>query len=85
MGPGYIFQKLGTTNDSNGNPRRLWVLYNKSDGNVHKVIEEGYGGRPAECDCRRPGMVEVASVEITPREYNSWKKAAKDRHIYKAR
>jgi hypothetical protein len=82
---GYIFQHLRAPNDRNGNPRRLWVLYDKNTGGVIQVIEEGYGGRPKDCDARHiDGAVEVSPICIDVTEYNTWRREAKRTGIYQA-
>lgn len=61
MNPTYVMQQLATKNDSNGNPRRVYVFselhvyppsddrasYYGNDGYSHIVFthDEGYGGR----------------------------------------
>lgn len=85
MKAGYLFQRLVAQNDRNGNPRRLWVLYEKQTGNTAKVIEEGYAGRPEECDARRPGMVELPEIEITNRFFATLRRDATRVGIYEGR
>jgi hypothetical protein len=68
-------QHLKTTNDTNGNPRRLWAVYRlASTGNFFvwdQVFNEGYGGKPEEL--RR--YIELPEIYITPSEYNSLRKS----------
>ena len=39
------WQHLNAGNDTNGNPRRVFVVYAMS-GNILDVIDEGYAGTP---------------------------------------
>lgn len=68
-------QHLKTTNDTNGNPRRLWAVYRvASTGNFmvwDQVIDEGYGGKPTELR----GYLELPELYITPQEYKSLRKS----------
>jgi hypothetical protein len=60
---------LSTTNDVNGNPRRLYVKV--EDGGPRTIIEEGYEGIAA---ARRAGMPETCypmTIHITPVEYHA--------------
>ena len=78
-----LCQKIGTTNDTNGNPRRLWIIYDTRKTRNHRppwiagVVEEGYAGAPAWL----PKM-ELPSVEVAPKEYHDWKKIAKEEGVY---
>ena len=69
------YQHLSTTNDTNGNPRRLWMIYNVN-GNVIRVIDEGYSGRP-DTQAR-----ELMPVNISPKEYNHIKEVFKSKVIW---
>jgi len=40
-----IYIQLAATNDENGNPRRVFVLFDEK-GNIREVKDEGYGGDP---------------------------------------
>jgi hypothetical protein len=74
-----IAQRLIAPNDTNGNPRRLWVIYLFAE-NARRdaflvpryIIEEGYSGEPDLC-----GAVRLTDVRVTPAEYNSWVREAK--------
>jgi len=68
-----FYQHLRAPNDSNGNPRRLFVVYETTDQDeIQKYIstvaihDEGYGGIPDELK----DVPSIGSVEITAREYN---------------
>ncbi len=72
-----MYQHLRCTNDNNGNPRRLYVFMDAT-GAIVAVQDEGYRGRPAECN----GLVELPAIETYPavrrlllREYPSLKGA----------
>lgn len=60
-------QRIRTTNDVNGNPRRLWIGY-RSTGAVMSVVDEGYGGRPW------PNAIELMPVDVGPGEYRTIKR-----------
>lgn len=66
-----LVQNLVATNDVNGNPRRLWVIMDPKHGDIVKVIDEGYGGRPAETR----GYIQLPSYEIKASMYNYLLKA----------
>lgn len=60
---------MRTTNDTNGNPRRLFVEIDKGD--VVNVVDEGYEG---EAPARRAGMPKgyyPPTFDITPKEYHA--------------
>lgn len=62
-----LAQNLRCVNDTNGNPRRVWVGWNM-DARVVAVQDEGYSGRPDWLGA----AVELTSVSITPGEYREW-------------
>lgn len=64
---------IGTTNDTNGNPRRGWVRLD-SDGQALEWIEESYEGRGAIA-----GYNEGVTMKITvqPAEFKRLKGYAK--------
>lgn len=64
-------QQLRTKHDTNGNPRRVWVLYN-ARGEAIRVADEGYAGDPF----RGIVAVQLPSITVTPREYRDWIKRA---------
>ena len=61
MGPKYC-QRIRTTNDVNGNPRRLWIGYD-DEGRVIAAADEGYSGRPWY------DAIDLLDVNVTPAEY----------------
>jgi hypothetical protein len=67
-----IMQHLRTTNDTNGNPRRLYVFYGRNTGDYVGIVDEGYSGRPR----AQPGIdiLELNSVDITPKQYRELKR-----------
>jgi hypothetical protein len=61
-------QRLSATNDTNGNPRRVWVVYG-DDGFLHGSImtarDENYGGQPLEFRT----IPRLPDLDITQAEY----------------
>jgi hypothetical protein len=57
-------QHVSTTHTVNGNPRRLYLVYN-DNGDLTDVWEEGYRGMPRELYT----LKQLSALEITPREY----------------
>ena len=66
------FQHLKAGHDSNGNPRRCFVGYDKK-GNIAIVADEGYSGRPGWTN----GVVELPSVNVSFSEYRAFLNAVK--------
>ncbi len=69
-----IVQHLRAKNDTNGNPRRIWALYDVESVNrvSSQYYDEGYRGKPEECR----NLPEIPSVAITPAEYRDFSKLA---------
>ena len=72
------FIKLNAPNDSNGNPRRVVVLYDHSEGLIVDSEDEGYQGESAavaELKARNPNYVRlplnyaIPPVEVPTRVY----------------
>lgn len=64
-----VFQHVKAPNDTNGNPRRCFVIYDLDSGRgITEVIDEGYSGRPI----RLRDMYELANVNVSAREYRSF-------------
>jgi len=65
-------QNLRSTPDKNGNPRRLWVIYDARQDPAFpfEIIDEGYGGKPEECK----GLIQISPVNISSKEYKLWTK-----------
>jgi hypothetical protein len=56
------------TNDTNGNPRRVWVGITKS-GHVGRIEDEGYGGRPEWVRQLAIDCTWDVHIEVTPAQY----------------
>jgi len=63
---------VGTTNDTNGNPRRGWAIYD-TDGWLVAFVDHAYRGLPA---VRKPyGWLPVTGeITITPGQYRELRK-----------
>jgi hypothetical protein len=72
------YQQLRAPNDTNGNPRRLWVVYHQ-DGTVAEVVDEGYGNRPKYLST----LPDLGSIDIAGKEYRAFISLGKARHILK--
>lgn len=66
---------LTTNNDTNGNPRRVYVAIGPH-GALEGAWDEGYSGREAVPASYRSHVHEAVSIEITPAEYRKWKRIA---------
>lgn len=66
-----VYQHLNAGNDVNGNPRRLYVIYDLDNaGDISAVIDEGYAGRGALHNAGiRADLIELAELDIPPAEY----------------
>jgi len=64
--PATHYQHLNAGNDTNGNPRRVFVLYD-AQGDIVRTIDEGYRGTPSECR----GLVQLPGFGIKPAEYRA--------------
>ncbi len=62
-----LFIHLRAQNDTNGNPRRVFVVFNE-DGNIIEAIDEGYRGQAAVTK-KYPGLPNGGSFITTPAEY----------------
>jgi len=69
-----VVQRVSTTNDTNGNPRRLWVVYRLSIGGnsfVHdSIYDEGYSGKPVEVQT----ILSIPEVFVSPSEWKAIRK-----------
>lgn len=63
---------IGTTNDTNGNPRRGWI-HTDNDGQALGWIEEGYEGRGAIAGYNDG---ETMKITVQPAEYKRLKRYA---------
>lgn len=66
--PAYV-QHLRAPNDYNGNPRRVYVVYNRA-GDVVDAIDEGYRGLPQSLR----GVAGLPSIEVAPSVYREFLK-----------
>lgn len=63
---------LRASNDTNGNPRRLFLILD-NDGDAVDAVDEGYSGYGAIAR-NYPEIKIGATIEVTPAEYRSWLK-----------
>ena len=73
----YFIAHLATKNDANGNPRRIFVVFD-ADGNVIDAVDEGYRGT-AVVDEKYPGVPKSGRIDIQPKEYTFWKRRFKNK------
>lgn len=59
--------KINAGNDTNGNPRRGWLLYDAA-GAYLGFVDEGYDGRRA-LTSTASNVVELCSIPTTPKMY----------------
>lgn len=67
-----FIQHLQATNDTNGNPRRVYVFYD-DNGDIIKTVDEGYQGFRKEWR----GIKQLPEIKVMPSEYKhfaKWKK-----------
>ena len=64
-----FYQHLKALNDINGNPQRLYVVYDDT-GNVVSAHDEGYSGLPKECK----NLTELPDIDISQKTYRQWRK-----------
>ena len=77
----YIVQHQRTSLDTNGNPRRLWVIYRDRDElpstryvGFYRIIDEGYGVSSAARAMKEAGLdgephLILPDIDITPGQY----------------
>jgi len=78
-----VWIKLIAPNDTNGNPRRMFVCIepNGAGGKLIGVATEGYTGSSVTAGIV-PGYVDYCiGVDVSPKEYNAMKKYAASRGI----
>lgn len=68
-----IVLHLRTNNDTNGNPRRLFLVFDPTTGGVLHGYDEGYSGRSV-FKADYPDTVELGTFDIVPGEYRNIKK-----------
>jgi len=61
---------IGAPNDTNGNPRRGWVVYD-ADGDYLGSVDEEYRGG-AGLDLEYPNAIVLASVPVSATVYRAW-------------
>ena len=61
------WQHFRAKNDPNGNPQRLVVVYDM-DGQIRRVINEGYSGIPW---ALLKGIKQIPSVNISKSDYHA--------------
>jgi hypothetical protein len=67
---------LSTTNDTNGNPRRLYVEV--VDGDFGAVVDEGYEGVAVAHRAGMPRTYHPVAISITPAEYRDFRRLMKE-------
>ncbi len=72
----YSTIRLRTTNDTNGNPRRIFVVLSR--GNLAGLFDEGYSGEHSIPDKQMRESYGGLTFDITPGEYRALKKMAKE-------
>lgn len=72
-----IRQHICCQNDVNGNPRRLYAVYNVT-GKTVAVIEEGYSNISDDVS----QLSSIMEIVVAPTEYNAIKKQAQKDGIY---
>lgn len=68
---------LRAPHDTNGNPRRVFVVIDasgKEDGRTLGVFDEGYAGNRAVPEEMRNAAIAEVTIEVTPKEYKEWLK-----------
>jgi hypothetical protein len=65
--PHYVAFSLNANHDSNGNPRRVYVILDET-GDIAGAIDEGYNGR-GKLDKKFPGIGSICNFKTTPAEY----------------
>jgi hypothetical protein len=67
--------KIRAKNDTDGNPRRGWLLVNTA-GDVVNFVDEGYRGKAQlslVAHRMRVSVVEGPEIQVGPGEYRAWK------------
>jgi len=72
----YSTIRLRAKNDASGNPRRIFIAL--AHGNPKGVFDEGYSGEHAIPDEAMRRAYIGLTIDVTPSEYNYWKKASKE-------
>ena len=65
-GKPFCYQHQRASNSPNGNPQRLYMVWDRK-GNVVEAIDEGYRGLPLALQ----SLVDLGSVEISKADYHA--------------
>jgi hypothetical protein len=76
-----LYQHLRAPNDPNGNPQRVFVVYDTDRaGDIVAVIDEGYSGRQALRNAGIPSdTVELPSINISRAEYHAFRRIGREK------
>ena len=67
---------LSTTNDTNGNARRVFMLVDAATGDVTDIVDEGHMGSGALHDFEsKYEILRGPEVEVTPAAYRDFKRS----------
>lgn len=69
----WVAIKVNAGNDTNGNPRRGWVVLDGRSGDMLDFVDESYLGRSALTRIY-PKAVESVELAVTPGEYRTLRK-----------
>lgn len=76
--------KISTTNDTNGNPRRGWLIYQDASRggsmgfDLIAFVDENYAGNAA-LTRAYPDATEITSLQVTPGEYREAMRGQRER------
>ncbi len=73
-------QKLTAPNCPNGNPGRVWVLYDQ-EGRAVDAIDEGYSGRPMVV--KTLNLTEIPTIQVSRGEYRDWLRVGEEATGYR--
>lgn len=74
----FLVQMLNAGHDKNGNPKRVYVVYN-AHGTALDAFDDGYLGEKAIPDKYRP-YNSLPEVKVPHAEYKKWLRTAKEVH-----
>jgi hypothetical protein len=74
----YMYIHLNAGHTTNGNPRRVFVVIDVSDGTIVDAIDEGYKGTDA-VTSHYPGIVAGPEFDTTPAQYRALLKQFADK------
>lgn len=85
-----VATKISTTNDTNGNPRRLWIINEIVVDGIHAphsnrvgIVEEGYRGNGALYEAF-PNAITAEQINVSPSEYKQYIKEKRELDRIKA-